>query len=125
MKRITASGITVTVAAASLLLVFGAGTRANQPAGQITAVIPSAVAGRSALVFPGAGGKLVYKPWNDRGDTILDFSNCGYGGGGVALPLVPAKVTLAPASGSGDDTPRIQTAIEQVGKVSPAANGFR
>ncbi len=81
--------------------------------------------GKSALVYPGTDGKLVYKPWNDRGDTVLDFSNCGYGGGGVALPRVPVKITLSPAGGEEDELGRLQSAIEQIAGLPPDANGFR
>lgn len=51
----------------------------------------------SALVFAGKNGRLIYQAANVRGDTIPDFSNCGYRGGGVALPAVPVKVTVSPA----------------------------
>ena len=80
--------------------------------------------GSSTLVFRSADGKLNYKPYTDRGDVIPDFSRCGYGGGGVELPTVPVKVTV-PSTEAGDDTKRIQAAIDQVAKLSPDKNGFR
>ena len=80
---------------------------------------------RSALVFPGPDGKLVYKPTSERGDTIPDFSNCGYGGGGVRLPEVAVKATLEPAPGGGDDTARIQAALDALAKLPRGADGFR
>ncbi|MCE5218296.1 hypothetical protein LLH03_14830, partial [bacterium] len=55
-------------------------------------------AGRSSLLYPGPEGKLVYVP-DEQGNTIPDFSNCGYKGGGVRLPEVPVKVILEPAEG--------------------------
>src|SRR5437667_3167181 len=39
----------------------------------------------SVWVYPGSDGRLVYKK-DDHGNQIPDFSNAGYGGGGVALP---------------------------------------
>ena len=82
-------------------------------------VTAAAVAGRSKLVAPGANGTLVYAPWNDRGDTIPDFSNCGYKGGGVPLPVAPVKETLSPAPTGGDDLARVQAALDRVGALSP------
>lgn len=73
----------------------------------------------------GANGKLIYRATNAQGDKILDFSHCGYGGGGVALPDVPAKITVAPDADDADDTPRMQSAIDQVSKLPLDANGFR
>ena len=73
----------------------------------------------------GADGRLIYRPINAQGDKILDFSHCGYGGGGVALPDVPTKITVAPDADDNDDTPRMQAAIDQVSKLPLDANGFR
>lgn len=60
----------------------------------------------------------------DKGDQIPDFSFAGYRGGGVALPEVPVKLTLAPAE-QGDDTERIQKAIDQVSALPLDPNGHR
>ncbi len=67
-------------------------------------------------------GSPVYEA-DERGNTVPDFSNCGYRGGGVALPDVPAQVALEPAEG--DDTERIQAAIDQVGEMPLNDEGFR
>src|SRR5437763_10678987 len=85
---------------------------------------PSAT-GNSKLVHPGPNGKLVYEPYTDQGDTIPDFSNCGYMGGGVKIPDVAAKITVRPESGSGDDTQRIQQAIDQIATMPAGPDGFR
>src|SRR5581483_6353718 len=82
-------------------------------------------AGDSKLVHLGPHGKLVYQPYDAQGDQIPDFSNCGYGGGGVKIPDVPVKLTLHPQAGSGDDTSRVQRAIEQVSAMPLNADGFR
>ena len=126
--RISGGAAVVSLAAtlaASGLWMAAAQTATTQSVPNIAAISPSAVAGKSALVFPGANGKLVYKPWDSQGDTILDFSNCGYGGGGVALPTVPVKATVSPLPGDGDDTARIQAIINQAAKLPPEKNGFR
>ena len=49
------------------------------------------------------------------GDRIMDFSFAGYGGGGVAIPDVPARITVSPG---GDDSANIQTALDEVSKMS-------
>jgi hypothetical protein len=76
---------------------------------------------RSSWVYPGRNGKLVYKT-TATGDRIMDFSQAGYMGGGVALPTVPVKRTVKP-SGK-DDTESIQAAINEVSGM-PLVNGFR
>ncbi len=57
-----------------------------------------------------------------KGDTIPDFSCAGYAGGGVALPDVPVKKTVAPAGD--DDSGAIQAALDEVAAL-PLTNGFR
>lgn len=78
----------------------------------------------SRLVSPGADGRLTYSPYTERGDRIPDFSWCGYRGGGVAIPLVPAKVILHPAP-EGDDHARIQAALDAVAAMPLDETGFR
>ena len=73
-------------------------------------------------VYPGIGGKLVYVP-DDQGNTIIDSSHAGYGGGGVAIPNVPVRETIWPVAG--DNTANIQAAIDKVSSRAPDANGFR
>jgi hypothetical protein len=66
-------------------------------------------------------GKLVYRHL-PAGDHIADFSSAGYKGGGVALPTVAMKRTVAPSGG--DDTAAIQKAIDEVAKL-PLVDGLR
>jgi Pectate lyase superfamily protein len=66
-------------------------------------------------VSVGPDGKLVYKSM-PRGDRILDFSHAGYMGGGVAIPRMMAAATVRP--GDGDDTQRIQAAIDTVSRLA-------
>ena len=75
-----------------------------------------------APVALGADGKLVYQA-AAAGDRIQDFSHAGYGGGGMVLPVVPARVEVRPADG--DDGARIQAALDHVGATAPDAAGFR
>ncbi len=92
--------------------------------------LPAAAAGLSApvaqqaksnWVYPGPDGKLVYKTL-PAGDKIMDFSHAGYMGGGVALPTVAVKMTVEPSGG--DDTAKIQAAIDAVAGM-PLKDGFR
>jgi hypothetical protein len=46
------------------------------------------------------------------GLQLPDFSNCGYKGAGVKLPVVPTRIALKPQSG--DATERIQAAIDKL-----------
>jgi len=70
----------------------------------------------------GSDGRLIYK-FDAQGNHIPDFSNCGYGGGGVPIPDVPVKATVEP--GMGDAGARIQAAIDAVSELPAAADGFR
>ena len=78
-------------------------------------------AATSQWVHYGSQDHLVYGVLSS-GDHIMDFSSAGYGGGGVAIPAVPAVKTVG-ASG-GDDTAAIQSAIDEVSRL-PLNVGFR
>ena len=54
---------------------------------------------------------------------VMDFSSAGYGGGGVALPQVPARFALTPSGG--DDTRAIQAALDAVAAMPLDAQGLR
>lgn len=97
----------------------------------VAALLLTALAAVTSAAVPtvsvGPDGKLIYIA-DERGNVIPDFSNCGYGGGGIRLPeaaAIAAKVTLHPVENAGDDAPRIQEAIDSVGKLPLDASGFR
>eukprot|EP00977_Amphora_coffeiformis_P008026 scaffold1803_cov92-Amphora_coffeaeformis.AAC.49 len=89
------------------------------------------------LVREGPDGSLIYEPYenlagpmNPTGtvnggftNTVPDFSNCGYKGGGVPIPFVEAILTLTPTGL--DDTAAIQGAIDALSSLTPDAEGFR
>jgi hypothetical protein len=83
----------------------------------------AAMPGTSEWVRAGHDGKLAYKA-DARGNTIPDFSRAGYGGGGVRLPELPVVATLTPQP-TGDDTARIQAALDEAGRRAPDARGLR
>lgn len=76
----------------------------------------------TSLVYPGVDGKLVYVA-DSLGNRIPDFSNAGYHGGGVAIPLVPVKKVVWPVLG--DNAVQIQKAIDEVSALPLDASGFR
>lgn len=86
------------------------------------AALAAANASEEPWVREGPDGKLVYRA-TDSGDVIPDFSHAGYRGGGIVLPDLPVKITLAPQDG--DNSSRIQEALDAVGAMEPDANGFR
>lgn len=67
-------------------------------------------------------GQLTYLV-DERGDRVPDFSGAGFGGSGLPLPVVAARVRVTPAPG--DDGPRLQAAINFVSGLAPDAAGFR
>src|SRR5215213_2112525 len=66
---------------------------------------------QSTGAYPGADGKLLYKPL-PLGDKIGDYSNVGYMAGQAPIPDVPVKITVSPVAG--DDQANIQNAINFV-----------
>lgn len=59
----------------------------------------------------------------DPASVAIDFSHCGYAGGGVSLPAVPAVVEVRPSGG--DDGAAVQAALDEVGRRPPGRDGFR
>jgi hypothetical protein len=82
----------------------------------------SAAQTTSSWVFYDSHKKLQYAA-DAAGNRIIDYSWAGYGGGGVSLPEVAARVTVAPSGG--DDTAAIQSAIDTVSARSLDRDGFR
>ncbi|HEX2922239.1 MAG TPA: hypothetical protein VHO50_13835 [Bacteroidales bacterium] len=76
----------------------------------------------TSLVYPGADGRLVYVK-DSLGNSIPDFSNAGYKGGGVPIPHVVTKITIWPVLG--DNSASIQAAIDSVSALPLDASGFR
>ncbi|NEW05786.1 discoidin domain-containing protein [Paenibacillus sp. SYP-B3998] len=78
--------------------------------------------GQSTIVFLGETGKLEYVP-DYKGNRVLDFSNSGYGGGGVKLPDIEPVVVIKPLAG--DNTQLIQEGIDRISAMPRSAEGFR
>lgn len=96
--------------------------------------VPSPIA---PLISIGPDGKLIYRPFSDKGDKLMDWSYCGYKNSGVPIPMVPVVVTLEPPSDKAvkagnmayaqgkDNRPGIQAAIDRVAGMKPDADGIR
>jgi len=56
-------------------------------------------------------------------DLAIDFSYAGFGGGGLEIPAVQTKIAVTPTSG--DDTKKIQTAIDNISGLTADFKGFR
>jgi hypothetical protein len=87
------------------------------PQSQVQDLAPTA-----SKVYPGTDNKLVYVP-DELGNTVIDSSHAGYGGGGVAIPTLPVRETVWPVGG--DNTENIQAAINKVAARPLDAGGFR
>ena len=87
------------------------------PRPQVQDLAPTA-----SRVYPGIDNKLVYIP-DEQGNTIIDSSHAGYGGGGVAIPTVPVRETVWPVVG--DNTENIQAAIDKLSSRPLDPGGFR
>ncbi len=76
----------------------------------------------SPLISIGANGALVYAA-DAQGNRVPDFSACGYFGSDREIPNAPVKVLVSPIHG--DETARIQKAIDYVAQLTPDTNGIR
>lgn len=66
--------------------------------------------------------KIVYQT-DSRGNRILDYSNCGYRSSEQEIPAVPAVIFVP--YGQGDNSARIQRAIDYASSLPPDQQGFR
>jgi hypothetical protein len=78
--------------------------------------------GISEMFRIGSSGNLVYSK-DAKGNRLPDFSYVGYHSGEKAIPDVPVRMTIVPAEG--DDTQRIQEALDKLGTLQPEKAGHR
>jgi hypothetical protein len=76
----------------------------------------------SPIISTGADGRLVYAA-DEHGNRVPDFSTCGYAGGDRAIPDAPVRLVVAPIPG--DETARIQKAIDYTASLPADTNGVR
>src|SRR5690348_15955952 len=84
--------------------------------------VHAAPAKLSPLISISKDGRLIYHP-DARGNRVPDFSNCGYTGGDQPIPDVPVQAVVAPVNG--DETARIQEAIDYAASPPVNAEGTR
>ena len=77
----------------------------------------------STWIWRGSDGSLAYRQQDD-GDRIPDFSMVGYGAGWTDLPTTPPVVLTVTAT-TGDNTSRIQAAINSAAALPLQATGYR
>jgi hypothetical protein len=70
----------------------------------------------------GNGGRLSYQT-DANGNRIPDFSHCGYMGQDKPIPDVPVRIVVSPIIG--DNTQRIQAALDYVASFAAGGNGIR
>lgn len=89
------------------------------------------------LVSMGPDRKLVYRPYSDKGDRVLDWSKTGYKQSNIPIPDVPVRETLRPLPGitsrdwnmaypkGPDSCGEIQTALNKVAGMTPDTDGIK
>ncbi|HEX9045936.1 MAG TPA: DUF6298 domain-containing protein, partial [Verrucomicrobiae bacterium] len=76
----------------------------------------------SPVLSVGDAGHLVYDA-DAQGNRVPDFSTCGYAGGDRQIPDALVRVVVGPVAG--DETARIQRAIDYVAALPAGSNGIR
>ena len=123
--------ITAAAAAVGAMVVAATGLATAAPASKAASTASAAPATTTSTATSAAAttwisytdGKLVYGT-DSKGNRLPDFSYAGYDDGNAAIPTAPVEVTLKPQS-SGDDTARIQAAIDKVSALPLASDGLR
>jgi hypothetical protein len=83
-------------------------------------VLDAAPKKQAPVISTGSDGRLLYDA-DGHGNRVPDFSTCGYAGGDRPIPAAPVRVVVAPMPG--DETARIQKAIDYVAGLSADSNG--
>jgi hypothetical protein len=108
-----------------------------KPAPEEIKQIPFVPSPLAPLISMGSDGKLVYKPYSEKGDRLMDWSHCGYKNSSVPIPMVAVAETLAPLEGQPepvtnmaypmgpDSRARIQAAIDKVAAMPAKTDGSR
>lgn len=76
----------------------------------------------NTLVNIGNDGKLVYLA-DAKGNKVPDFSGVGYSNSERTIPVIAVVKTISAIAG--DNLANVQSAIDDVAKLTPDVNGFR
>jgi len=101
----------------TLCVLVGSLSAADKPKGKT--IIAQ---GTSTVCRLDSSGELIYYK-DEKGNRLPDFSHAGYHSGEKAIPDVGVKISLEPSSG--DDTKRIQNALDKIGTLPLDNNGHR
>lgn len=82
----------------------------------------AATRNQSPIISQARDGRLAYDD-DLRGNRVPDFSHCGYAGGDRAIPDAPIRLVVEPRRG--DNTERIQRALDYVATLPIDSNGLR
>jgi len=84
--------------------------------------IDAATRNQAPILSLDKDGRMAYDA-DERGNRVPDFSHCGYAGGDRAIPDAPVRAVVEPRAG--DNTARIQRAIDYVATLPADSNGVR
>jgi hypothetical protein len=84
--------------------------------------VSAAPKGALPIISSAKDGRLAYD-LDARSNRVPDFSTCGYAGADKEIPAAPVRIVVAPVAG--DETARIQQAIDFIAALSPDTNGLR
>jgi hypothetical protein len=126
-RTLLLASVLALVTGAGVYVAAGAGASVAGPTATTSGAAHGAAQGAAAAATTNwiswTGGRLVYGH-DAHGNRVPDYSSAGYEGGGVPLPVAAVAQRVGAPSG-GDDTPRIQAAINAVSKLPVGANGLR
>ena len=88
----------------------------------LTTLTSAAVAQQPSFPLNPTGRELVYY-YDARGNRILDFSHCGYRNSDVPIPN--ANIAIRVPLVEGDNSERIQRAVDYVATLPQSADGLR
>ncbi len=87
-----------------------------------SALVAVAAPKKQAPIIAFNQGKLAYDV-DENNNRVPDFSTCGYAGGDRLIPTAPVVIVVEPKAG--DETRRIQQALDYAGSLPADANGLR
>jgi hypothetical protein len=108
----------------------------NPPPEDVTQV-PFSPSPLAPLISMGSDGKLMYKPYSEKGDMVMDWSHVGYKNSAVPIPDAKVVRTLNAPDGSTstddnmkyplgpDSRAEIQTAINEVAAMPANTEGLK
>jgi hypothetical protein len=88
----------------------------------VSSSVAATLENRSPVISLRENGRLSYHA-DEQGNRVPDFSHCGYMGQEKSIPDVPIRIVVRPIEG--DNTARLQAAIDYVSNLPVDADGIR